>query len=156
VAANKVPLAPPANYDPADYELLARWIEARIASGEMLTLADFCKYDPLPNGKYDFNNRWPISTDFIGGSSDYPESGGTAREAIAKRHQDYLRGFFHFLATSPRVPKPIRDEMGSFGLCRDEFTRTGGWPHQLYVREARRLVSDHVMTQHHCQGREVA
>ncbi len=62
----------------------------------------------------------------------------------------------HFLATDPRVPRKVRDDMQRFGLPSDEFPDTGGWPHQLYIREARRMVSDLVMTEHHTFGREIA
>ncbi len=153
---NRIPLTRPSGYDPANYELLARWIAARQAAGQKLTLRDFLKYDPLQNDKYDFNNRWPISTDFLGGADAYPEANAATRQQIAQAHEQYLRGFFYFFAHDPRVPEAVRQEMSRFGLCQDEFTGTHGWPHQMYVREARRMVSDFVMIEPHCRGAKLA
>lgn len=154
--ANRVPLDPPANYDSAQWELLGRYVEAMKADGAKLTLRSFCKYDPLPNSKYDFNNRWPISTDLLGGADGWPEGTAADRARIARAHEDYLRGFFHFLRTDPRVPDNVREEASRFGLPRDEFPDNRHWPHQIYVREARRMVSDLVMTEHHIRNERVA
>jgi hypothetical protein len=106
----------------------------------------------MPNGKADINNNSGFSTDFIGGNYAYPDGNYAQRAEIWQQHEDYIRGFIYFLATSPRVPENIRQEMQSWGPPRDEFFDTGGWPNQLYVREARRMVGGYVMTEHNCRG----
>jgi hypothetical protein len=155
-AENRAPVAGPPNFNPAKYELLARYLEALVAAGKKPKLAEFWNPIWMPNGKTDINNNGGFSTDFIGMNYDYPDGDSATRARIWKEHEEYTRGFIRFLATSPRVPENIRAEMQQFGLCKDEFLDTGGWPNQLYVREARRLVSDYVMTEQHCRGKEVA
>lgn len=150
--ANQRPIAPPPNYDPARYELLARYLEALVAAGKKPKLGDFMHIQAMPNGKTDINNNGGFSTDYLGANYDYPEADYATRARIWREHEDYTRGLLRFLATSPRVPENIRAEMQSWGLCQDEFPDTGGWPHQLYIREARRMISDYVMTEHNCRG----
>ncbi len=154
--ANRLPVTPPPDYQPADYELLARYLEALAAAGHKPKLSEFWNPIAMPNGKTDINNNGGFSTDFIGANYDYPEADYATRAKIWRAHENYTRGFIHFLATSPRVPENLRVEMSSWGPCRDEFLDTGGWPNQLYVREARRMVSSYVMTEHDCRGEEVA
>ena len=154
--ALRVPLDPPSDFNPAHWELLGRYIVSLTNMGQKITLSSFCKYDPLPNRKFDFNNRWPISTDLLGGADGWPEGSKAERATIAKTHEDYLRGLFHFLRTDSRVPKNVREEASRFGLPRDEFPDNGHWPHQIYVREARRMVSDLVMNEHHIRNEFVA
>jgi hypothetical protein len=154
-ALNRRALAPPKNYDPARYELLARYLEALVAAGQTPRLAEFWNPIWMPNGKTDINNNGGFSTDFIGGNWTYPAADETSRARLRQEHEDYIRGFITFLASSPRVPAYLRAEMQLWGPAADEFADTGGWPHQLYVREARRMVGPLVMTEHHCRGQEV-
>ena len=153
--ANRKPIDPPADYDPAKYELLGRYFDALAAANKPVTLKTFLKIDMVTPEKTDINNNGAFSTDFIGENYDYPNADYATRERIQAAHLDYIKGLLTYLATSPRVPYSVRTNMQAWGLCRDEFTDNGGWPHQMYVREARRMVSAYVMAEKNCRRTEI-
>ncbi|MEO6593292.1 MAG: FAD-dependent oxidoreductase [Planctomycetota bacterium] len=142
---NRVPWPKPSNYDRRDYELLLRHFEAgsKLAPWHAV---------PMPNRKTDSNNNGAFSTDFLGANYDYPTADFATRERITAAHRRYQQGLLWTLANDERVPFAVRTEFQRFGLARDEFQASENWPPLLYVREARRLVGEGVVTEHHCKG----
>jgi hypothetical protein len=106
----------------------------------------------MPNGKTDINNKGPMSTDGIGMNWDYPEADYDTRDSIALEVENYIKGLLYFMANDTGVTREIRDQMSSWGWAADEFTDNNHFPHQMYVREARRMIGEYVMTEHNCLG----
>lgn len=145
---NVVPIERPANYDPANYEIYRRYL----AAGGRL----FSPNGNLPKGKTDLGSWHDLSANLYGENADYPDGSYAVQDRIVQYHEDFTRGLIWFLQNDPAVPEAQRRQWTGWGLCRDEFTDNDHWNRRLYIRSARRMVSDFVHTEHHLRLKDPA
>jgi hypothetical protein len=178
--ADRVPFPKPAGYDAARYGLLARFLNFDPQVKWLLNYTVKPMTDgPVQMRNGDSNNAGSFSSDLVDGSHRWPD--GTfepvsfaelpsprrglrvplrdlyeLRERVFQDHVTYQQGSLYFLAHDGRVPGGLQERVRGFGLDPREFKESANWPHQLYIREGRRMVSDFIITQADCESKRVA
>lgn len=150
---NRIAITRPKGYDSTRYELLLRLMEKQQNS---LSLNDYFIWSEMPNRKTDINNRNGFSTDMIGTNHAYPDGDYPTRKKYIDDLTAYTKGLFYFFGHDLRVPIALRKQMLQWGYPKDEYKGNGNWSFQPYIREARRMVSDYVMTENNCTAKAVA
>jgi hypothetical protein len=145
-----MPWPKPEGYRPARYELLKRYVNA---APDPTWWNLVYSRGPLKLNEGDCNSAGPVSLDYVEGSRHWVEASYAERERIFQDHVNYQQGYLYFLANDASIPAELRGRVSRFGLPKQEFPETGGWPHELYVREGRRLRGDYVLTEHDCLGK---
>ncbi|WAC14717.1 FAD-dependent oxidoreductase [Dyadobacter pollutisoli] len=141
---NKIAFYTPKNFKRADYEIYLRYLKA---GGKLYTPGA-----ELPNGKTDLGAWHDLSHNLYGLNVDYPEGNYATRKRILAEHETFTKGLFYFLANDPevgRLDSTLQRKWSGWGYAKDEFTDNNGFPRMFYVRDARRMVSDYVITEHH-------
>lgn len=141
VPHNRIAFAKPEGYDRSQYEIYLRFL----AAGGKL----FAPGVNLPNGKTDLGSWHDLSLNLYGMNWGYPDGLYAERVRILQEHLRFTQGLCYFLANDPEVPEATRRRWGPWGVCKDEFRDNAGWPRMFYVRDARRMASDYVITEHH-------
>lgn len=148
-APDRIPISRRQGYDDARWELGRRLFADAARRGDVHPAGRYVGLEPnLPGGKADGNSLGPFSLSVLDSSAwEYPDASPARREQIRRHHLHHAQDFLWFLTNDPGVPGPIRREMQTWGLPADEFADTDHLPHQLYVREARRMVSDRILVE---------